>query len=290
MKVRDALRRGREILKNKGIESFFLDAEVILAYVLSKDRGFLFSHPEYELRDKEVEDYFEKISLREKHYPVAYITNCKEFYSINLFVKEGVLIPRPETELVVEEAIKIISSKYEEKVLIKVADLCTGSGAIAVSIALNLKNVFCYASDISDVSLEVALENARKHKVEDKICLLKGNLWEPFYSNNIFGLDVVISNPPYIPEQDLSGLPLDVKYEPEIALNGGPDGLYFYREIIGNCRNFMKPNGYVILEIGENQAEAIKDILYKNGIGNFRVLKDYAGRDRVVVASLRQEE
>ncbi|KYO65409.1 peptide chain release factor N(5)-glutamine methyltransferase [Thermovenabulum gondwanense] len=286
MRLRDALKRGRELLMEKKIGSAFLDAEVILAHVISKNREFIFSHPEYELSEDELNNFFKKISLRERHYPVAYITNSKEFFSLDFFVKEGVLIPRPETELLVEEAINILRDKYGKDSLVKIADLCTGSGAIAISIAYNLKNVFCYASDITELSLEVARENAKRHNVEDRIVFLKGDLWEPFFENNIFDLDIVVSNPPYIPEKELNYLPLDVKYEPGIALNGGPDGLYFYRKIIEGSRRFLKPGGFIILEIGEKQAYEVMKIFKSKGMENLRVKKDFAGLDRVIIASL----
>lgn len=286
MRLRDALKRGRELLMEKKIESAFLDAEVILAHVISKNREFIFSHPEYELSEDELNNFFKKISLRERHYPVAYITNSKEFYSLDFFVKEGVLIPRPETEYLVEEAINIVRTNYGKDSLVKIADLCTGSGAIAISIAYNLKNVFCYASDITELSLEVARENAKRHNVEDRVVFLKGDLWEPYFENNVFDLDIVVSNPPYIPEKELNCLPLDVKYEPGIALNGGPDGLYFYRKIIEGSRNFLKPGGFIIFEIGGKQAYEVMKIFKSKGMENLRVKKDLAGLDRVIIASL----
>ena len=282
MKVREALTEGTNILAAKEIENPALDSQIILGYVLKKDRLYLLTHDDIMLSSEQADAFNKLLKLRCRHIPIAYIIGEKEFYGIKLHVKPGVLIPRPETEFAVEETLNAILDIKKPKV----ADICCGSGAISVAIAANNQNVRIYASDISDISCEITRINVNSYNLQDRIFVLKGDLLEPFKENNIRDFDVIVSNPPYIPKSELANLPPDVKNEPESALNGGLDGLMFYRKIAFEAPRFLKPQGKIIFEIGWNQAEAVRKILLANGFTAISVVKDYAGFDRVISGSL----
>jgi release factor glutamine methyltransferase len=276
--VREALMMGRKKLTEAGAENPVLDSELILGHVLAKDRLKLLTHDEENLTQQQIECYDKLLVQRCQSVPVAYIIGRKEFYGLNFYIKPGVLIPRPETEFVVEEALNVIRP-IENPVI---ADLCFGSGAISVAIAVNHSRAKVYASDLSDIAWEVAKTNIKAHRVEDRVLLFRGDLWSPFECGNIGEFDVVVSNPPYIPTGELFTLPKDVKNEPQIALNGGPDGLEFYRRIVSKAPEFLKPCGRIILEIGWNQADNVKTLLKESEFGDIKVIKDYGSFDRVI--------
>lgn len=282
MKVREALIEGTNILAAKGIANPALDSQIILGYALKKDRVYLLTHDDIMLSSEQVDTFNKLLKLRCRRIPIAYIIGEKEFYGIKLNVKPGVLIPRPETEFAVEETLNAILDIRKPKV----ADICCGSGAISAAVAANNQNVKIYASDISDISCEITRINVNSYNLQDRIFVFKGDLLEPFKENNIRDFDVIVSNPPYIPENELANLPPDVKNEPESALNGGLDGLMFYRKIAFEAPRFLKAKGKIIFEIGWNQAEAVKEILLANGFTAISVVKDYAGFDRVISGSL----
>lgn len=279
MKVREALSMARKRLAGEGISNPGLDAELLLAHVLSTDRLRLLVN-DGEIPSEHMECFERLLDLRCRHMPVAYITGRREFFGLDICVGPGVLIPRPETEFAVEESLRAIKDLEKPES----ADLCCGSGAIAVALAVNRSDVTVFASDISDAAEKYTKENARKHHVNDRVFFLKGDLWQPFEEKNAGPFDLVVSNPPYIPEEEMSGLQEDVKNEPEIALNGGKDGLDYYKRIISKAQQFVKPGGHVVLEIGWNQAADVGDLLTANGFDRIRVIKDYAGFDRVVSA------
>jgi len=282
VKVREALIMGKKRLSEAGVANPDLDSQLILSYILETDRVKLFVYDDRELTKTQQERYDNLLKQRCRFLPVAYIIGRKEFYGLNFYVKEGVLIPRPETEFVVEEALKaadVISNPV-------MADLCCGSGAISVAIAVNNKNARIYAVELSDVACEVASINISAHNVKDRVLMLKGDLWKPLEERKVKGLDIIVSNPPYIPTQELNDLPADVKNEPQLALDGGPDGLEFYRRIILRAPEFLKAGGRIIFEIGWNQAAQVKAILENHGFGRIQVRKDYAGLDRVITGVL----
>lgn len=278
MKVREALMIGRKRLSDMGIANPALDSELILGYVLGKDRLKLLVDDEMSITKQQLECFNDLLALRCQSTPIAYIIGWKEFYGLNFYIKPGVLIPRPETEFLVEETLNVIYSI--ENPLI--ADLCCGSGAISVAVAVNNNRVKVYASDISDVACEVARTNIKLHGVQDRVLLMQGDLWMPFEERNIRGFDVVVSNPPYISKEELSTLPDDVKNEPQIALNGGTGGLEFYRRIVLRAPEFLKIGGRIIFEIGWNQAHDVEIMLKETGFQDIKVIKDYAGFDRVI--------
>lgn len=262
-----------ELEKNK-IER--LDAEILLAYVLNCNRLKLYTDSEKNLSVDEVQKFQNLIEKRKKNIPVAYLISNKEFFGLNFFVNENVLIPRPDTEILTQFAIENLSG--EKNFL----DLCTGSGAICISICKFVKNAKCYAVDISENALKVAKFNAEKFGVEDRIKFFCGNLFEPIAEKNF---DAIISNPPYIPTKDLKTLQAEVKNEPEIALDGGDDGLNFYREIIEKSPKFLKSGGFLAVEIGINQSEKIINLIAENkNFEDAEIFKDLAGIDRVIAA------
>ena len=262
------------------IENPRLDAEVLLSYVMKMDRFHLYVNFERELNDKQLADYKVLIKQRINHVPVAYLIAYKPFMSINFDVSPDVLIPRPDTETLVEETLKKLK-KLSGK--LKVADIGTGSGAIAVSIAKLNANVVIDAVDISEKAIKIAEQNAAKNKVADKITFHVGNLTEPLKGQKF---NAIVSNPPYIPSKIMEGLQPEVaKYEPRIALDGGEDGLKFYRQLIEQSPEFLVNGGFLAVEIGYDQAQSVTKLFETNNhFKNIEVIKDLSRNDRVVVA------
>ena len=265
-----------ELEKNK-IETPRLDAEILLAFVLNCQRLKLYTDNEKNLSVDEVEKFQSLIAEREKKIPVAYLTGNKEFFGLNFFVNENVLIPRPDTEILVQLAIENLGG---EKIF---ADIGTGSGAIAISVCKFLKNAFGFAVDISAAALEVAKFNAEKFGVDDRINFLRGNLFEPLAGKKF---DAIISNPPYIPTAEIKNLQAEVQTEPELALDGGEDGLNFYRQIISTAPEFLNRGGFLAFEIGSTQSEAVKKIFAENNFSDIEIFQDLAGLDRVIAAKI----
>lgn len=256
-----------------------LDAEVLLAYVLNCQRLKLYTDTERILTDEEILRFKKLLERRKEKIPVAYLIGTKEFFGLNFVVTPEVLIPRPDTEILTQCAIEFLQTFEGEKTF---ADLGTGSGAICISVLKFCKTARATAVDISEKSLEVAIFNAQKFNVDDRVNFFCGNLFEPLAEKNFAA---IISNPPYIPTGDLENLQAEVKCEPIHALDGGMDGLNFYREIVSKAPNFLSGGGLLAVEVGINQATAVKNLIERNG--NFydaKILKDLAGIDRVVYA------
>ena len=276
MVIRDALIDGSNILKSSGIDS--LDARVLLKFVLGFDDIALSINANSKISDEAYNKYMSFIKRRKENEPVAYITGQKEFMSLDFFVEPGILIPRPETEHIIEY---VMEQNIQNA---NVLDICTGSGAIAVSVAYNLKDALVTAIDINDKCIDVAMKNAKKQGVDERCKVLKGDARESFDFDKQF--DIVISNPPYIKSEDILHLQKDVKdYEPHLALDGGDDGLMFYRSISKNAHNILKDNGFIIYEIGYDQADDVCEILQKENYTDIKVIKDFAGMDRIVTAT-----
>ena len=267
-------------LEQNKIETPRLDAEILLAFVLNCQRLKLYTESEKILSVDEVRRFENLIAQRAKKIPVAYLTGSKEFFGLNFFVNENVLIPRPDTEILTQLVIENLGG---EKIF---ADLGTGSGAIAISVCKFVKNAVGFAVDISENALEVAKFNAKKFCVDDRINFFCGNLFEPLAGKKF---DAIVSNPPYIPTADLKNLQDEVKTEPVTALDGGVDGLNFYRKIISDAPKFLNLQGFLAVEVGIKQAESVKKFFAENNFVEIEIFQDLAGIDRVVAGRWTNE-
>jgi len=276
-----------KLFKNKGIKNSERETEILLSYSLEMSRSEIYLNSNRVLKDIEKKQLEKKIQKRIDKIPLQYITEHQEFMGMDFLIEKGVLIPRPETEILVEEVIKRLKNyKYSNN--LKVVDLGTGTGIIAVSIAKFIEEIIIYATDISKKSLQVALKNAQKHYCKDKIIFIQGDLFKPFIGRiEKNSLDGIISNPPYINSYDFKSLPPEIKNnEPKIALSGGIDGLDYYRKIIRKSPYYLKKSGFVALEVGAGQAKEVKELILKehNFKQNVEIFKDYSGIERVVIA------
>ncbi len=315
MNQKELLELGKKTLNEYKIEDSYIKSKKLLEYILNQTSSeFVINSLEEVTKEKKLE-YEEKLQEIINGKPLQYITNNQEFMGLNFFVNENVLIPQPDTEILVETAIKIIekrnlkiedvrnlknkeiiqnysTEKVKENKQIQVLDLCTGSGCIGISIAKYIQNVQILATDISKEAIEVAKKNAILNNVEQKIEFVCSNLFENINEKQF---DYIVSNPPYIERNKIKELSKEVQNEPELALNGGEDGLQFYKEILKNACKHLLPNGYLILEIGYNQADKIINI-YKENFENKsnkssenliletkNAIKDLGGNDRVLI-------
>ncbi len=282
MQIKEILKLGVELLREKNIEEPNLKVKMLLSDVLNKTKEYLIIHDEEEVNENEKKVFLEKIERLRNYEPIQYILNRQEFMGFSFSVNENVLIPQPDTENLVEEVLHI-ADKLDKDINeeIRILDLCTGSGAIAISIAKLLgKKVLVYASDISAEALKVAEENSMNNMVN--IYFFKSNLFEKI--SNLYKFDIIVSNPPYIETKKIENLPEEVKREPKIALDGGEDGLKFYKEISKEAKKYLLENGYLAFEIGYNQREYVESILKQDRYKNIYSRKDLSGNDRVVIA------
>lgn len=281
MKIKDILENGMNILKENNIEEYRLKARMLLANLLNKSKEYLIIYSEEVISEDLENEFFLKIERLKNNEPIQYILNCQEFMGLDFYVDENVLIPQPDTEILVEETVKI-ASKIQNKSEIKILDICTGSGAIGISICKLLKNVKVYASDISNEALNIAKKNAEKNTAS--IDFIQSDLFENFSKDYKF--DIIVSNPPYIKTEVIKTLSEEVKKEPILALDGGQDGLNFYKKIIKESRYFLNPDGYLALEIGYDQRQAVQKIFIENGYKNVYSQKDLSNNDRIVIAQV----
>lgn len=293
--MREALARGRDYLKRCSVENPFLDAEVLLARVTGLDRAGLYREGERKLAQKEAAAYSQLLARRAAREPVAYLTGEKEFMGLSFLVNPAVLIPRPETELLVENALLLAREFFSSGEPVFLAEAGTGSGAVAVSVASFLPDSFVYATDISPGALAVAEKNAERQGVREKIVFLEGDLLSPLFALGLTGrINIVLANLPYVPTARLKRLAPDVRrYEPLLALDGGPDGLSLYRRLIPQARHLLSVPGWLLVEIGPGQGAGILQFLEddaRNAPGGrpweAEVLFDYGGRERIVRAKI----
>ena len=269
-------------LNQAGIHFPQMEAEVLLAGALKLSREEIYRRPELPLTETEKTILYNFIDRRVKREPIAYILKNKEFWSLDFKITTDVLIPRPETENLVENLLLLIS-KNPEQLPLRLLEIGTGSGAIAVVAAIEIPNCRITATDYFLEPLVVARINAEKHGVLDNINFVQSNV---FSDLPIVLYDFIISNPPYIQTSQLPNLMTDViNFEPESSLDGGSDGLIFYKRIIPEALAYLKKGGVVVLEIGETQAKAVTSLFYKEGeYEEIKVIRDYSGYDRVVSA------
>lgn len=275
MKVCDAINKGAANLKGV-CESPRFEASLLLAYCLKTDRTKLILHMEKELNNEDEKKYFELIDMRKAFMPYQYIVGKQHFMGMEFVVNPDVLIPRPDTEILVEEVIKRLKrGSY-------VLDIGTGSGAIAVSIAKYFKECLVYAADISSDALKTAKVNALINGVDDRVIFFKSDIFSSIPEGLKF--DFIVSNPPYIKSKEIQTLQEEVKKEPIIALDGGSDGLLFYRKIIKEAYVYLNISGMIGLEAGYGQADEISEILLSSGFADIEIKRDLQGIKRVVIA------
>ena len=282
MNIKEVLANTKDFFKKNNIDNPRLDAEVLLAELLDMERIKLYVNFDYPLKEDEIAKYREMIKLRAKRIPVAYITGHKEFMSLDFYVNQNVLLPRPETEILVEYLIDYFNEKDMER--INAVEVGTGSGAIIVSLGHYLKDARILGIEIDKKAIEVTRKNIERYSLDDRLKVSQGNLLEPLIKRGIKNLNLVVSNPPYISEKEMETLPPEVKQEPKKALYGGKDGLKFYKELIPQAYEVLTENGMIALEIGYTQAEEVEKILRDNDFIKVDVRKDYADKDRFVLA------
>ena len=287
-KVLDVLDWTTNYFKDKKIASARLDAELLIGFALNLSRIDLYLNFDRPLNKEELKKIRELVKRRAKFEPVAYLIGKKEFYSLEFEVTKDVLIPRPETEILVEQAIRIAQStehgaRSTEHRRLRIVDLGCGSGNIAISVAKNLEDSLVYATDVSRKALEVARRNAFSLGVSDRVVLLCQDLFSAF--SNSLEVDLILSNPPYISLEEYPALAPDIRnFEPGEALEAGEEGLRFYRKIIDEAPEYLKEKGYLILEIGSAQAAMVKELILASGeFLSCKIVKDYSGLDRVAV-------
>lgn len=276
MTYREAIDKGEALLKESGISDCKTDAWLLLATVCKIDRNFYYMHMNEDITEEQLSEYESVLKKRTERIPLQYITGEQEFMGHRFLVNSNVLIPRQDTEVLVEEALKRIRPGME------VLDLCTGSGCIIISILKNVSKVTAVATDISKQALIVAKENAKLNGVSVR-----------FETSNLFDgikgtFDVIVSNPPYIPTEEITRLMPEVRdFEPYDALDGKEDGLFFYRKIIWESMEYLNPGGYLMFEIGYDQGEEVSELMERAGYSEIKVVKDLAGLDRVVIGKGR---
>lgn len=254
-----------------------LDCELLLAKVLSCSRAILLAYPELELKQEQWENFSNMLNKRKEGYPLQYLTGVQNFMGLDFLVTPAVLIPRSDTEVLVEHALEYANSlKIPE---IKILDLCTGSGAIAISLAKYIPQAKIIATDISRPALKVAIHNAQANDVADKITFLQGDLFQPVPQEKFH---LIVSNPPYVNSQEMKELSAEVNKEPHSALWGGEDGLMFYTPIINDAINYLFPNSLLMVEIGWQQGKKVSEIFNKSNYKEINIIKDWQGNERVV--------
>lgn len=271
MTYREAVEFGTKSLTDAGVPDATLDAWYLLQMVCRIERSYYYVHGEEDITQDAQKEYEIAVQKRAEHIPLQYIIGEQEFMGLRFKVNSNVLIPRQDTETLVEQVLKIV------KPGMKVLDLCTGSGCVLISVLKNAPELTGMGSDISKTALLVAKENAKLHEVDAEWVRsdLFDNITETF--------DVIMANPPYIPTGEILSLMPEVRdFEPENALDGGADGLDFYRKIAGQVKDYLNPGGYVYMEIGYDQGEAVSELMRNAGFTEVEVIKDLARNDRVV--------
>lgn len=281
MNIKQLINYGKKLLKENEIQDSSIIAKTLAQYILQMDRMKIIVNDEKEIEEKEKTRYYLALIEIIQGMPIQYITNKQEFMNLEFYVDENVLIPRPDTEILVEEVINIAK---QEKENIQILDICTGSGAIGISIKKNIKNAHITMSDISNKALDIAKLNSTKHIKSNQIEFVQSNMFE----NITKKYDIIVSNPPYIKNNLIQTLSANVQKEPFIALAGGEDGLDFYKILADEAYKFLNNEGYLCMEIGYDQKEKVISILketqkYKEVYSK----QDLSGNDRIIVAKVK---
>lgn len=280
MEINELIKIGVDKIKGRQYSNSVLEATLLLGKLMNVDKVYILTHGRDTVPEEIVEKYMEAIKKRSQGYPIQYIIKEKEFMGLNFYVEEGVLIPRADTEIIVEYILEYIDKIYPQEE-IKVLDIGIGSGAIGLSIAYYKKNTFVYGVDISPEALKIASINRDRFKLEN-VKLLESDLFDKINKEEKF--HIIVSNPPYIPTGDIDKLQEEVKnYEPRIALDGGKEGMAFYRRIIPESREYLEEEGLLIFEIGYDQGKQVEAIMEQEGFKAIKILKDLQGLDRAVL-------
>lgn len=275
MTFREAISFGEEKLNIAGIDDAKHDAWLLLTFICKIDRTFYYVHMDDDMSVEQVAEYENVLNKRAEHVPLQYITGEQEFMGIPFHVNDSVLIPRQDTETLVEEALKVVRPGM------KVMDMCTGSGCILISILKNIVDVEGFGYDISKQAINVAKENAKLNNVN--ATFERSDLFDDVSDK----FDVIVSNPPYIPTDVIGGLMPEVAvFEPMLALDGKEDGLHFYRRIVEKALEYLNPGGKLLFEIGHDQGKSVSGLMKEAGFQDVRVVKDLVGNDRVVIGGL----
>jgi release factor glutamine methyltransferase len=283
--VGDELNRAMRLFAQSGIDTPQLDAEILMSHALGTPRLHVISYPGQRLREEELAAFRAVVERRVKREPLAYITGEKEFWGLSFEVTPAVLVPRPETETLVDVALAQLRGEWEGEAPAEpvIADIGAGSGCVAIALAVDLPDAVICATEVSPAAAEVARRNAAKHQVEARVTVLEGDLFEPIPVEVRGRLDAVVSNPPYIPSADINSLQPEIKeYEPRAALDGGREGMTYHRRMLDAARGWLKPGGWVHLEVGASQAEPVAEMARAWGFRDVRITSDLAGIERVV--------
>jgi len=278
MNIQTLLNQANKTLKQLSNTSSKLDSEILLSKIIKKNRKYLILNSHEELKKKNIKSFNYLVKRRKKGEPIAYLTNKKEFWKQNFYINQNVLIPRPDTETLVEETLKLFDVNSKLSML----DIGTGSGCILLSILKERRNFFGTGIDISKKAINVARFNAKMHQLSNRV---------KFYNSDVDKFligkyDLIVSNPPYIKRQDLKYLEVDVKvFEPKLALDGGKDGFSKITKVISKASTLLKRNGRFVLEIGFGQKKKILSILNQNNFFINKVVKDYGKNDRCVIST-----
>ena len=274
--IKQAIEKAATLIRSSQIDAPKMKARLLMQYVLQKPRQYLIVYDNKMITKEQEIRYFKNVERLRKGVPLQHITHSQEFMKMNFFINADVLIPRADTECLVEEVIKVAEKTNAREIL----DLCTGSGAIAVSLAKYIPESVITAVDISEKALEVAKRNAKENGVESQITFIKSDLYENLPRKKY---DIIVSNPPYIKRDIIKTLNKDVQREPKIALDGGYDGLDFYRKIIPKAYEHLKNKGYICLEIGYDQKDEVMEIIKnEDKYSDEYCVKDLMDRDRVI--------
>jgi len=293
MNALNKIREAKEFLESSGIEDAHREADLIISHCLGINRVMLYKdNPQ--ISEDIIPMIDELLTRRSKREPLQYVIGYTEFFGLKIKVGSGVLIPRPETELLAEEAIKTVTvyrlqvTTEDKDSSLSILDLCTGSGCLALALAREFSDAQVYGTDTSEIAIGYANENAKINEIDNAI-FLKGSLFDPIKKlftvhRSPFAFDLIVSNPPYIRSDDIKSLQAEIKdWEPAEALDGGEDGLDYYRIIIPEARNYLKGYGCLMLELGISQADAVKQMAENAGFQNISLIKDYAGIQRILI-------
>lgn len=281
MTIMEAIKKGMIELKNSNIETPKLNARLLMQFTLNKSRQYIIVNDQQKLESMEENKYFNRIKKMKEGIPLEHIIHQKEFMKLNFYVDEKVLIPRQDTEILVEEVIKIAKNTNANEIL----DLCTGSGAIAISLAKYLNNSHITAIDVSVDALQIAKKNAINNGVQNQITFINSDMFTELKNKKF---DIIVTNPPYIKKHVINDLEIQVKKEPYIALDGGEDGLKFYRKIIKESYEYLKYKGYLCMEIGFDQKiDVIELIENEEKFENTYSKKDLYDNDRIIVTQIK---